>query len=110
MRRGMAAIDGRSTEGRAALQWRNEVLRALGGQKRLSPQRSMLLDTLTLRVYRWLLISGWITAGKKAERILDRRRKRTWPIVAELDTLEAGIYRDLEKVGWDRRQPTPLWG
>jgi hypothetical protein len=97
--RGFGAIDRRTVAARSMLDFRADLVAALGGEKDLSPQRRRLVD-MTMRA---ALILDHVDAWIAEQRSLVNQRSRTLlPIVTQRTQLADHLARLLDKLGLDR--------
>ena len=102
---GMSAVDGRTVAARAVLQWKSELLAALGGVESVSPQRLALVEmAIRTRLFvdhldAWLMQQG---------SLINRRKKTLLPVVMQRQTLCDSLARLLGQLGLDRQaRPVP---
>jgi hypothetical protein len=95
----LRALDRRCAGAKALLQWKGELLEALGGPDAISPQRAALVDAAVRgklfldAVDAWLLQQGSLVNG---------RRKSILPALAQRQSLADGLLRVLTTLGLDR--------
>jgi len=98
--RGLQAIDKRTAAARALLAWRDELLAALGGDDRVSPQERTLVD-LAVRTRLYVeSIDAWIM--QQPSLVLSRKRS-VLPVLKERQALADSLARLLGQLGLQRR-------
>jgi hypothetical protein len=102
--RGMDALDHRTGAVKAMVAFRTSLVSALGGPQHISPQREVLVDSITRTklfidsVDVWLLSQG---------SLINRRKKSVLPALKERQTLVDSMARLLSQVGLDRQEYVP---
>ena len=103
--RDMRALDRRCAGAKALMQWKSELIAALGGVENVSPQKMALIDAVTRsKLYvdhldSWLLSQGCLINGRKRAIV---------PALAQRQTLVDGMARILTSLGLERQaKPVP---
>jgi hypothetical protein len=98
--RGLRAIDWRSAGAQACLEWRNELVDALGTEENLSAQKRTLID-YAMRTKLFLdHIDGFLL---QEESFIFRGKKSAWPLLMQRMTLLASLERTLSTLGLERQ-------
>lgn len=98
--RGLRAIDWRSSGAKVALEWRNELVAALGTEENLSTQKRTLVD-YAMRTKLFLdHIDGFLL---QEESFIFRGKKSAWPLLMQRMTLLASLERTLTTLGLERQ-------
>ena len=98
--RGLQAIDRRIAAAKVLLGWQDELLGALGGDDRVSPQQRALVD-LAVRTRLYVeSIDAWIM--RQPSLVLARKRS-VLPVVRERQALADSLARLLGQLGLERR-------
>lgn len=98
---GMGAIDKRMAAGRDLLQWKNDLLAALGGSENVTPQKMALVD-LACRTKALLDHADAYLLTQRS--IINRRKKAFLPIVAQRQTLVGSLSSLLGQIGLERQE------
>src|SRR5262245_15157583 len=100
--RGLAAIDMRTVAAREMLAFRDELVAALGGDAKLSPQQRKLID-LAARASLYLdHLDAWLTEQKT---LINRRSRSVLPVLLQRQTIAEHLARLLDKLGLDSVSP-----
>ncbi len=98
--RGLRAIDWRSAGAKVALEWRDELVAALGTEENLSTQKRTLVD-YAMRTKLFLdHIDGFLL---QEESFIFRGKKSAWPLLMQRMTLLASLERTLGLLGLERQ-------
>jgi hypothetical protein len=98
--RGLSAIDLRTLAARALVQWREALIRDLGGADSISTQRMTLIELAT----RTRLFIDHVDAFLLEQSSLVNKSKRAiYPIVAQRQQLVDSLARLLSQLGLDRQ-------
>lgn len=96
--RGLNAIDRRTLAARELLAWRQDLVTALGGQEKISPQKTALVDVV-VRIRLYIdHIDGFLMEQKN---LVNRKRKTILPILRERQGLVDSLGRLLSLLGLD---------
>ena len=97
--RGFGAIDRRTAAARSMLDFRQELVAALGGDDRLSPQRRKLVD-MTARAALYLdHIDAWLAEQPS---LVNHRNRSLLPVLTQRQALADHLARLLDRLGLDR--------
>jgi hypothetical protein len=97
---GLAALDRRSASVRALVEWRAELVVALGGEEAVTPQQRALIELAT----RTRLYVEHLDAFLLAQRsLVNAKRKTVLPVVQERQKLADSLARLLGQLGLERR-------
>ena len=89
----------RTVAAREMLAFRDELVEALGGDAKLSPQQRKLID-LAARTSLYLdHLDAWLTEQKT---LINRRSRSVLPVLLQRQTLAEHLARLLDKLGLDR--------
>jgi hypothetical protein len=92
----------RTVAAREMLSFRDELVAALGGDAKLSPQQRKLID-LAARTSLYLdHLDAWLTEQKT---LINRRSRSVLPVLLQRQTLAEHLARLLDKLGLDRVSP-----
>jgi hypothetical protein len=100
-RRGLRALDGRSSLARNVAAWRAEVIQDLGGD--LSRAEATVLDMAAAGVAVLHVVDAWI--GAHPEQIVNGRKRSVAPVVRERIAVAAHVKDLLVTLGIRRRPP-----
>ena len=98
--RGLSAIDMRTSAARALLEWRNELLTDLGGERNLSAQKRALVEMASRTRLYVDHIDGFIMESGV---LVNKRRKSLLPIVQQREVLVGSLARLLAQLGLERQ-------
>jgi hypothetical protein len=99
--RGLAAIDRRTLAGKGLVEWKEQLVSALGGSDAITPQRAALID-LACRTKLYIdCLDRFLLAQ---ETVVNRRKKSVIPALRERMQLVDGFARLLGQIGLDRRE------
>ena len=98
--RGLRAIDGRSSVGRALSQWRSNLIRDLGGEGAVSTQQLALVDLAVKSKLLLDSVDAWLLTQKS---LINVRKKTLLPVVRERQQLADGLARYLGQLGLERK-------
>ncbi len=102
--RGLAVVDQRTAAAKAYLSTRRNLLENLGGAERCNEAQLQLVNM----VARGLLYLGHVDAILLERRsILNRRRSKLVPLVAERMRMSEMLSRQLQALGLERRSKPP---
>jgi hypothetical protein len=105
MLKGMTVVDKRSAAARALLEWRAELVDALGGEEGISPQRMALIEMATRTR---LLVEHCDSYLMVQKTLINRRKKGVYPIVRDRTALVEALARLLKELGLNRvERPVP---
>jgi hypothetical protein len=93
-------IDRRTRVGKALAQWRNEVVRDLGGAAALSAAQLALIDQAARTKLLLDSVDTWLL---QQPTIVNKRSKSVMPVVRDRLALCDSLLRHLDKLGLDRR-------
>ena len=97
--RGFGAIDRRTAAARSMLDFRQELVAALGGDDRLSPQRRKLVD-MTARAALYLdHVDSWLAEQPS---LVNHRNRSLLPVLTQRQALADHLARLLDRLGLDR--------
>jgi hypothetical protein len=103
-RRGLKALDGRSSLARNVAAWRTEVTQDLGGD--LSRAERTVLDMAAAGVALLHIIDAWV--GAHPEQLVNGRKRSVAPVVRERIAVAAHVKDLLVTLGIKRRpKPAP---
>ena len=102
--RGLKAIDGRSSVGKALSAWRTSLIQDLGGQEAISTQQEALVDLAVKSKLMLDSIDAWLLTQKS---LVNARKKALLPVVRERQQLADGLARYLTQLGL-KRVPTDI--
>jgi hypothetical protein len=103
--RGFGAVDRRTAAARSALQFREQLADALGGDGELSPQQRKLID-LAVRVGLMLdHVDAWILAQRS---LVNARSKTLLPIVLQRQGLAEHLAKLIDRLGVKRVEPKAI--
>jgi len=92
----------RTVAAREMLAFRDELVEALGGDAKLSPQQRKLID-LAARTSLYLdHLDAWLTEQKT---LINRRSRSVLPVLLQRQTLAEHLARLLDRLGLDRVSP-----
>ncbi len=97
--RGLKAIDGRSSVGKALSAWRTSLIQDLGGQTAISTQQEALVDLAVKSKLLLDSIDTWLLTQKS---LVNARKKSLLPVVRERQQLADGLARYLAQLGLKR--------
>ena len=101
--RGLATLDRRSVAARALLEWRTELIAALGGIEDVSPQQIALVELAT----RTRLYVDHLDAFLMEQRsLVNAKRKTILPVLRERQQLADSLARLLVQLGLERQVKT----
>ena len=101
--RGLAVIDKRTAAARVYVTTRQALLEHLGGQDAVSETQAQLVEL----VARGLLYIGHLDAVLLERRtILNKKKTKVLPLVAERMRMAEGLTRQLQTLGLERRSPS----
>jgi hypothetical protein len=95
----LRALDRRCAGAKALMQWKNELVSALGGADAISPQKAVLVDAI---VRGKLFIDNIDVFLLEQKSLVNRRSKKAIPLLAQRQTLVDGLLRLLTAIGLDR--------
>jgi hypothetical protein len=96
---GQRVIDGRSALGRALADWRQEIVRDLGGAEQLSAQQHTVIDI----VVRTKILLDGCDAYIMTTGIVNKRKRAVHPIVIQRGQLAESLVRHLSMLGLKRK-------
>lgn len=99
MERGLDAIDGRTTTGRALAKWREDLVRDLGGD--ISTQQQALLDLAVKSKLLLDSVDAWLLVQPS---LINKRKRSLLPVVIQRQALADALARYLAQLGMERRQ------
>lgn len=103
--RGLAAIDLRTSAGRALVEWKRELIADLGGDDAVSAQRLALVDVIVRTKLYVDSLDAWLM--EQPSLVLARKRA-VLPVLRERQQLADSLARMLGQLGLDRRaKPGP---
>jgi hypothetical protein len=98
-------IDGRSRVARVLDEFRDELLRDLGGREAVSQQERVIVD-LAVRTH--LLVTSIDNYLLSLGSLVNRRKRALWPVVRERVALADSLARYMGQLGLQRREkPVP---
>jgi hypothetical protein len=98
-------IDGRSRVSRVLDEFRDELLRDLGGREAVSQQERVIVD-LAVRTH--LLVTSIDNYLLSLGSLVNRRKRALWPVVRERVALADSLARYMGQLGLERREkPIP---
>lgn len=100
--RGLAAIDQRTVEARALLEWREDLLADLGGAAAVTAAQLALVDLAA----RTRLFVDHLDAYllEQTGGLVNKRRRAIYPVLRERQVLVDSLARLLGQLGLERRQ------
>jgi hypothetical protein len=105
--RGLAAIDGRTAEGREALSWRDAALKAKGASCPYALKVEIRLASFDL--WRLLCLQTYLIAdGNERGTIINRRRRELSRIHEQYDAINARFLRRCEALDLSKQAPMDL--
>src|SRR5262245_4685178 len=96
---GFGAIDRRTVAARETLAFKHELIAALGGEARLSPQRRKLIDLASRASLLLDHIDAWLFQQRS---LVNARAKTLLPVLVQRQALADHLIRLLDKLGLDR--------
>ena len=100
---GSRVIDRRTTLGKALVEWRQELIKDLGGPDAVSTQVRAIVD-LAVRTKLLLdSVDAWLLTQPS---LVNKRARALLPVVRERQQLADGLARYLTMLGLERRQRT----
>jgi hypothetical protein len=95
-------IDGRSRVARALDEFRDDLIRDLGGEEAVSQQQRVIVD-LVVRTHLMVqsLDNYLLTLGS----LVNRRKRALWPVVRERTALADSLAKHLAMLGLEKKQP-----
>jgi hypothetical protein len=96
----MRAVDGRSAAYKAVMQWKQELLRDLGGEENVSSQRMVLVD---LCVRTKLFVDHIDAFLLQQKSLVNQKRRATYPVLRERQALCDSLARLLGQLGLERQ-------
>lgn len=102
---GGRTIDGRTSIGKALLQWQNALIADLGGIDAVSTQQLSLVDVATRTKLILDSVDAWIL---KQSSVVNARKKSLLPVVRERQSLANALSQYLNLLGLERRQGEAL--
>ena len=99
--RGLSAIDIRTLAGRALVEWRRELLEALGGEGTVSPQRRAIVDVIVRTKLYIDSLDAWLVEQPS---LIQKKRRAVVPVLKERQQLADSLTRQLAHVGLERLQ------
>lgn len=98
-------IDGRSRVARMLDEFRDELLRDLGGREAVSQQERVIVD-MAVRTH--LLVTSIDNYLLSLGSLVNRRKRALWPVVRERTALADSLARYMGQLGLQRRErPIP---
>ncbi len=99
--RDVAALDRRCAGAKALLQWRLELLTALGGEENVTPQKRVLVDAIVRsKLYLDHVDSFLMTQPS----LVNKKRRAVLPILLQREQLVASLSRLLSQIGLERQE------
>jgi len=102
--RGFRAIDRRTVAARETLAFRSDLIAALGGADRLSPQRRRFVDLASRANLLLDHVDAWLL---EQQSLVNRRSRSLLPVLIQRQAIADHLIRILDKLGLDR-VPQPL--
>jgi hypothetical protein len=102
--RGLSVIDRRTLPAQALLQWRQELLKDLGGEEHLSAQKLALVEMIVRSRLYIDHVDAWLL---QQDSLLNRKKKCLIPVLQQRQALLDSLARLLSHVGLER-QPAPM--
>jgi hypothetical protein len=99
---GTHVIDGRSRVARVLDQFRDELLRDLGGAEAVSQQERVIVD-LAVRTH--LLVTSIDNYLLSLGSLVNRRKRALWPVVRERTALADSLAKYMAMLGLEKKQP-----
>ena len=99
-RKGLGAIDQRSSLAKETKKLRSELVTDLGGEESLSIQQHKILDEFIKRFVMLESIDAWLF---KQDSLINKRSKLLWPIVLQRSGIADGMVRVLRELGLERK-------
>jgi hypothetical protein len=99
-RKGLSAIDQRSSLAKATGKLRSELVADLGGEENLSVQKHKIVDEFLKRFVMLESIDAWIF---RQPALMNKRSKALYPIVIQRMTIGDGMLRCLRELGLERK-------
>lgn len=99
-RKGLGAIDQRSSLAKATGKVRLELISDLGGAENLSVQQHKLVDEFIKRFVMLESIDAWIFTQPA---LMNKNRKTLYPIVIQRMTIGDGMVRCLRELGLEKK-------
>jgi hypothetical protein len=99
-RRGIGAIDRRTSLAKATTKLRSELVADLGGEQDLSVQQGRIVDEFVKRFVMLESIDAWIF---RQPSLLNKRTRSLYPIVVQRQTIADGMVRCLDRLGLERK-------
>jgi hypothetical protein len=95
-------IDGRSRVAHALDEFRDDLIRDLGGAEAISQQQRVIVD-LVVRTHLMVqsLDNYLLTLGS----LVNRRKRALWPVVRERTALADSLAKHLAMLGLEKKQP-----
>lgn len=101
-RRGLAAIDGRTSEGREALAWKDHAIKAKGGAACPCNVKAEI-ELACFDLWRLLSVRSFIVADANQRGALINRRRRELPRIHEqYDSIDGRFMRRVEALQLDK--------
>ncbi len=99
--RGLSAIDLRTAAAQALVQWKQELLRDLGGAENVSAQRMTVVEMVVRTKLYIDHVDAWLM---EQDSLVNRRKKSLLPVVKERQALVDSLSRLLSQLGLERRE------
>jgi hypothetical protein len=101
--RGLAVLDQRTLAARALVSWRQDLLRDLGGEERLSAQNLALVEMIVRSRLFIDHLDAWLL---QQDSLLNKKKKCVIPVLQQRQSLVDSLAKLLSHVGLER-QPKP---
>lgn len=102
---GPRVIDKRTALGKQLAEWRDALVRDLGGADALSTQRHALVDVVIRQKLLLESIDAWLLVQPS---LVNARKRALLPVVRERQALADGLVRTMVQLGLERRtKPLP---
>ena len=99
---GEHVIDGRSRLAHALDEFRDEIIRDLGGEEAVSRQQRVVID-LVVRTH--LMVQSLDNYLLNLGSLVNRRKRALWPVVRERAQLADSLARYMSILGLEKRKP-----
>ena len=103
--RDLRALDRRCVGFKALMEWKSELVTALGGPENVSPQKMSLLDLIVRSKLYLDNLDAWLLTQRS---LVNGRKRAVLPALMQRQTLVDGLARLLSQIGLERQaRPVP---
>jgi hypothetical protein len=97
---GTRAIDRRTSIGKALMEWRNEIIRDLGGEECISASKLALLELAVKTKLLLDSIDGWLF---RQPSLVNARKRALFPVVLQRQQLADSLARYMTQLGLEKK-------